>query len=143
MRILKIQELTDKQDCSLIIFLFFLKVDLLKRGPSSFIFCNSWMLNKECNKVIESARKNSHSVGWASFFFSVKLRKVKAAVKEWFPVFQENQKRKENDLIGMEKILYISSSCVRTQYNVGRSCFLSLTYLGCLVLTFKEISRNF
>ena len=37
----------------------------------------------------------------------------------------------------------ISSSSVRTHHNVGRSYFLSLIFLGCLVLTFKEISSNF
>ena len=42
-------------------------------------------------------------------------------------------------VISMGKTLYIYSSCVRTQFGVGRSCFLSLTYLGCLVLTFEEI----
>ncbi|KAA0038339.1 uncharacterized protein E6C27_scaffold270G002130 [Cucumis melo var. makuwa] len=49
--------------------------------------------------VIECTLKNSHSVGWAGFVFSIKLRKVKVAVKEWFAVFQENQSRKEDDLI--------------------------------------------
>ena len=57
------------------------------------------MLNKECNKVIESALKDSHFVGWDGFVFNLKLRKVKIAVKEWFAVFQENQSRKEDDLI--------------------------------------------
>ena len=57
------------------------------------------MLKKECNKVTESARRNCHSVSWACFVPSIKLRKVKAAVKDWFPVFQENQNRKKDDLI--------------------------------------------
>ena len=56
-------------------------------------------MDKACVTVIERSWRQSAVVGWAGFVLSVKLRKAKEAVKAWFAQFQENQKRKEKELL--------------------------------------------
>lgn len=77
-------------------FPLLLEVGDFEWGPSPFRFYNSWLLNPECIKIIDSSLSQDRSPGWAGFVIAAKLRNIKAGVKKWNVEYEEvkNQKRK-------------------------------------------------
>ena len=50
-------------------------------GPAPFKFCNSWLDNKECRRLIERTLEMDGQQGWPGFVIFAKLRNLKLALK--------------------------------------------------------------
>lgn len=93
--------------------------------PSPFRFCNSWLTNKECIRIVERAGGRSRINGWAGFILSAKLRNVKTAVKAWYAEFQKLQKRKEEELLEeIDKWDALSETVRLSPYVIDNRTFL-------------------
>lgn len=115
-------------------FPLLLEAGLVSWGPSPFRFCNSWILNKECDKIINGALKDSSRViGWAGFVLSMKLRAGKTSVKAWHNEYVEKQKWREEKLLEeIDKLdeeaetLTILNLELDRRYNLGLNCSISI-----------------
>ncbi|XP_038884537.1 DEAD-box ATP-dependent RNA helicase FANCM isoform X3 [Benincasa hispida] len=68
-------------------------------GPSPFRFCNSWLKNKECCRIIENSSLIKGQQDWAGFALYSRLRRVKQSVKRWLAEHEKDQKIREESLL--------------------------------------------
>lgn len=68
---------------------------MVQWGPPLKFF-NRWLLNSECDKVIDQAISGSKVKGWAGFVLCSKLRAVKESVKKWHSEAEIQRKELKN-----------------------------------------------
>lgn len=77
-------------------FLIIIEVGNFIWGPSPFKFYNLWINDKDYVELIEAQLDDDNFFGWAGYAPSLKLRKLKEALKQWSTLQKKGKRHKKS-----------------------------------------------